>query len=146
MPQINPFVHFNGNAEVAFLFYKSVFGGDFTILKRFKDIETLQQTLSKSEEDKIMQIALTIGEHSVLMGSDVPSFMGKVSERENRSKISIYADTEVEANRIFNELAAGGEIEVPFGHSSFGSYFGMLRDKYGIEWMINFTAKKTDIE
>lgn len=146
MPQINPFVHFNGNAEVAFLFYKSVFGGDFTILKRFKDIETLQQTLSKSEEDKIMQIALTIGEHFVLMGSDVPSFMGKVSERENRSKISIYADTEIEASRIFNELAAGGEIEVPFGHSSSGSYFGMLRDKYGIEWMINFTAKKTEIE
>lgn len=87
MPQINPFVHFNGNAEVAFLFYKSVFGGEFTILKRFKDIETLQPTLSKSEEDKIMQIALTIGEHSVLMGSDVPSFMGKVSEKENRSKI-----------------------------------------------------------
>ncbi len=138
MPSINPFIHFNGNAEEAFHFYQSVFGGDFNVVTRFNDVQALQATLNPSEENNIMQISLPIGKHSVLMGSDVPSFMGQVNEQENRSKISIYADSEEEAKIIFEGLSVGGEVEVPFEKAGGSSFFGMLRDQYGIEWMINY--------
>lgn len=138
MPQLNPFIHFNGNAEEAFQFYKSVFGGEFSKIIRFKDIEGLEANLISGEEKKIMQISLAISENSVLMGSDVPAFMGQVNERENRSKISVHTETKEQAEKVFNGLSSNGEIEVPFDHSSAGSYFGMLRDKYGVEWMINY--------
>ena len=138
MPQINPFIHFNGNAEKAFHFYKSVFGGEFSAISRFKDIEALKAMLLPSEENNIMQISLPIGEHSVLMGSDVPSFMGQVNEQENRSKISVYADSEEEAKKLFDGLSVGGEVEVPFENAGGNSFFGMFRDQYGIEWMIHY--------
>jgi PhnB protein len=86
MPQLNPYIHFNGNAEEAFTFYKSVFGGDFSKIIRFKDISNPEYPVPESEENKIMQIVLPIGNNSVLMASDVPDIMGQVNENENRSK------------------------------------------------------------
>ena len=141
MAKINPYLHFNGNAEEAFTFYKSVFGGEFAMVSRFKDMANLDNAISDKEADKIMHIALPIGKHNILMGSDTPEFMGKHNERETRSKISISAETKEEANNLFNGLSAGGEIEMPIADSPWGSYFGMFRDKYGIEWMIDFDAK-----
>ncbi|MCU0614717.1 MAG: VOC family protein [Desulfobacterales bacterium] len=141
MPQINPYIHFNGNAEEAFTFYKSVFGGEFAMISRFKDLSNPEHPFSEKEENKIMHIALPIGNHNVLMGSDVPEFMGKVNESENRSKISISASSKEEADKLFNGLSAGGTIEMPIGDSPWGSYFGMFRDKYGFEWMVDFDAK-----
>ena len=138
MPQINPFLHFNGNAEEAFTFYKSVFGGEFTTLTRFKDLSNSENLFSEKEANKIMKIALPIGKCSVLMASDVPEILGQVSENENRSKISISAESIEEADQLFNELSVGGIIEMPISYSPWGSYFGMFRDKYGIEWMIDF--------
>lgn len=138
MAQINPYIHFNGNAEEAFTFYKSVFGGAFAAVVRFRDMAFEGNPISESEADKIMHIALPIGKSSVLMGSDTPAFMGKQNERENRSKISISAESKEEADRLFNGLSAGGEIEMPIEDSPWGSYFGMFRDKYGIEWMVDF--------
>jgi PhnB protein len=91
MAQVNPYLHFNGNAEEAFLFYKSVFGGEFAMIARFKDMEMAGHSISESEAEKIMHIALPIGKNSVLMASDTPEFMGKHNESENRSKISISA-------------------------------------------------------
>ena len=93
------------------------------------------------ELNKIMHISLPIGGGSVLMGSDVPEILGKVSEVENRSKITISADSKEEAEHLFNGLSAGGAIEYPMGDSPWGSYFGAFRDKYGIEWMIDYTEK-----
>lgn len=141
MAQINPYIHFNGNAEEAFTFYKSIFGGEFSMITRFKDLQIAEMPISENEANKIMHIALPIGKHSVLMGSDTPEFMGKHNERENRSKISINAESKEEAEKLFNGLAAGGEIEMPMEDSPWGSYFGMLRDKFGFEWMISFNAK-----
>lgn len=138
MAQINPYIHFNGNAEEAFTFYKSVFGGAFATVVRFRDMAFEGNPISESEADKIMHIALPIGKSSVLMGSDTPALMGKQNERENRSKISISAESKEEADRLFNGLSAGGEIEMPIEDSPWGSYFGMFRDKYGIEWMVDF--------
>jgi PhnB protein len=138
MAQINPYIHFNGNAEEAFTFYKSVFGGEFAMISRFKDLSIPERPVSDNEADKIMHIALPIGKCSVLMGSDTPGFMGKHNENENRSKISISAESREEADQIFNELSAGGIVEMPIADSPWGSYFGMFRDKYGIEWMVDF--------
>jgi PhnB protein len=138
MASINPYIHFNGNAEEAFTFYKSVFGGEFSAITRFKDLAIPESPMAETEANKIMHIALPIGSNSMLMGSDTPAFMGTHSENETRSKISINADSKDEANHLFNGLAAGGNVEMPIADSPWGSYFGMFRDKYGIEWMVSF--------
>lgn len=141
MALINPHINFNGNAEEAFTFYRSVFGGEFTKIVRFKDIASAEFPVAEKEENKIMHIALPIGKINMLIGNDVPEILGTVNENENRSKISISAESKEEADIIFNGLSAGGAIEVPFAESFGGSYFGMFRDKYGIEWMVNFDAE-----
>ena len=131
MAQINPYIHFNGNAEEAFTFYKSVFGGEFAMLSRFKDMAFEGSPSNEIEAEKIMHIALPIGKHNVLMGSDTPESMGKHNENENRTKISISAESKEEADKLFNGLSAGGQIEMPIADSPWGSYFGMFRDKFG---------------
>jgi PhnB protein len=142
MAQINPYIHFNGNAEEAFTFYKSVFGGEFSMITRFRDMASEEFSVPESETEKIMHIALPIGKHSILMGSDTPESMGRQNENENRSKISIVADSKEEADRLFNGLSVGGQIEFPIADSPWGSYFGMLRDKYGFEWMVDFDPRQ----
>lgn len=140
MASINPYIHFNGNAEEAFTFYKSAFGGDFATLVRFKDMKFEGAPSSAKEADKIMHIALPIGQHGMLMGSDTPEHLGRHSEAETRSKIFIRAGSKKEADHIFHGLSQGGQIEMPITDSPWGSYFGMLRDKFGIEWMVEFDA------
>lgn len=137
MAQINPHINFNGNAEEAFTFYKSVFGGEFTKVIRFKDISSPEYPIPVSEENKLMFIALPIG-GNLLMANDILDIMGKVNEEEHRSKISIQASSPNEAFNIYNELSAGGQIEMPMEENPDGSCFAMFRDKYGIEWMIKF--------
>jgi PhnB protein len=141
MPTIHPYLNFNGNAEEAFTFYKSVFGGEFRKIVRLKDIASAEFQVSEEDANKILQITLPIGP-TVLMANDVPSFMGKVNERENRSKITVFAESREEADKLFNGLSQGGEVEMPMGESPWGTYVAMLRDKYGIEWMIEFDPKK----
>ena len=140
MALINPHMNFNGNAEEAFNFYKSVFGGEFTKIMRFKDLSSPEFPIAENDANKIMHIELPIGK-TFLMANDVPEFMGKTNENENRSKIFIHAESREEADKIFNGLSAGGTIEGPIGDSPWGTYFGMFRDKYGIEWMVNFDPK-----
>ena len=140
MATINPYLNFPGTTEEAFNFYKSVFGGEFMGgIQRFSGTPDGDK-LSAAEREKIMHIALPIGQN-VLMGNDVPEFMGRVNENENRSKISISAESREEADKLFSGLSAGGIVEVPMDDSPWGSYFGMFRDKYGIEWMVDFDPK-----
>ena len=139
MRTINPWINFNGNAEEAFTFYKSVFGGEFSKIIRFKDLTGFE--IAESDADKIMYIALPLGQHNLLIANDVPEFMGRVSETENRSKIKVNAESREEADKIFNGLSAGGTTEGPIGDSPWGTYGGMFRDKYGIEWMVDFDPK-----
>lgn len=139
MAIINPHINFNGNAEEAFHFYKSAFGGELTKIIRFRDISGPENPIPESEANKLMHIELPIGNNS-LIGNDVPEFMGKVNEQENRSKISVSAESREEADKLFNALSAGGAVEVPMNDSFGNSYFGMFRDKYGIEWIIEFNA------
>lgn len=142
MTTINPWINFNGNAEEAFTFYKSVFGGEFTKVVRFKDIATDEFPVPEKEENKIMYIALPIGNNAKLIANDVPEVLGRVNEHENRSKILINTESKEEAVRLFEGLSAGGEVEGAMGDSPWGSYAGMFRDKYGIEWIIEFSPTK----
>ncbi len=139
MALINPHINFNGNAEEAFTFYKSVFGGEFSRVVRFEDMASDEFPVSEKEANKIMHIALPIGPN-MLMANDVPEILGTTNENENRSKIVINAASKEEADTLFNGLSAGGQIEFPIGDSPWGSYFGMFRDKYGIEWMVEFAS------
>jgi PhnB protein len=138
MRTINPWINFNGNAEEAFTFYQSVFGGEFVKIIRFKDLASPEFQVPENEANKIMHIALPIGKHNLLIANDVPEFMGPVNENENRSKISVSAESREEADKIFNGLSTGGEIEGQIGDGPWGTYAGMFRDKFGIEWIVEF--------
>jgi PhnB protein len=142
MATTNPWINFNGNAEEAFTFYKSVFGGEFAKLVRFKDLASAEFKPAEKEESKIMYIALPIGTSNMLIANDVPEVLGRVNERENRSKILLRTESKEEADRVFTGLSAGGEVEGTMGDSPWGSYAGMFRDKFGIEWIIEFSPGK----
>lgn len=137
MATINPYINFNGNAEEAFNFYKSVFGGEFTSVVHFKDIESAELPIQEEDANKIMRIVLPIGGNT-LIANDVPESMGPVNENENRSKISVSTESRAEADRIFAGLTVGGAIEMPLDDSPWDTYFGMFRDKFGIEWTVEF--------
>ena len=141
MATINPYINFNGNAEEAFNFYKSVFGGEFTNIVRFKDLASAEFSVPEDEAEKIMRIELPIGENR-LIANDVPKSMGRVSENENRSKISVMTESREEADDIFNGLSVDGAVEMPMDESPWGTYFGMFRDKYGIEWIVEYNPNK----
>lgn len=142
MAEINPHINFNGNAEEAFTFYQSAFNGELKRIVRFKDLAGPDFQVPKDEEDQIMHIELHFGRGSILMANDVPKIMGRTNEKENRSKIVVNAESKEEADSIFNKLSQGAEIEMPLEFSPWGSYFGMFRDKYGIEWMIEYRESK----
>lgn len=139
MARINPYIHFNGNAEEAFIFYKSVFGGEFIKLMRYKDLSSPEYPIAENDANRLMHVALPIGKSNVLLGSDVMEMMGRVTETDNRNTISISAESRHEADKLFNGLSEGGKIEMPMADGPFGAYFGMFTDKYGIQWMMDFT-------
>jgi len=141
MALINPHINFNGNAEEAFNFYKSAFGGEFERIVRLKDMASADNPVSENDANKILHIALPIGPN-LLMGNDVPEILGKVNEQENRSKISVSVASREEADKIYSILSVGGDIEMPLGDSPWGSYFAMFRDKFGIEWMIDYSETR----
>lgn len=143
MATINPYINFNGNAEEAFNFYKSVFGGEFGNIIRFKDVASAEFPIPEAEANKIMRITLPIGE-TVLIANDVPESMGRVNENENRSKIAIFTKSREEADKIFTGLTQGGSIEVPMDDGPWGTYFGMFRDKFGIEWTVEFDSNHSE--
>jgi PhnB protein len=138
MRAMHPWINFNGNAEAAFTFYRSVLGGEFRKIIRFKDLDSPEFPVPEAEADKVMYIALPVGQHNLLIANDVPGFMGPVNEKENRSKILLHAESREEAGRLFNGLSAGGEVEGELGDTPWGTYAGMFRDQYGIEWIVEF--------
>ena len=139
MPTINPHINFNGNAEEAFNFYRSVFGGEFRKIIRFKDLAGPEFPVPEAEANKVMLIELPIGPN-VLKANDVPENLGRVSENENRSKIAVAAESREEAEKIFTGLSVGGAVEMPLADSPWGTYFAMFRDKYGIEWTVEYSV------
>jgi PhnB protein len=142
MALINPYIHFNGNAEEAFTFYKSVFGGEFTRVARYKDLSSAEYPIPEKDANRIMHIALPIGKHSVLLASDTMESMGKVNENDNRNTISISAESREEATRLFHGLSHRGNIEMPIADGPWGNYFGMFADQFGVQWMVDFDPKQ----
>lgn len=137
MKAVNPYLNFNGNCEAAFEFYKSVFGGEFATVMRFKETPSEVMEVPASEAEKIMHMALPIGPETMLMGSDVPEGMGPFTPGTNFA-ISISADSEAEATALFNKLSAGGQVTMPLDKAFWGDYFGMLTDKFGVQWMVSY--------
>lgn len=135
MVKLNPYLNFDGNCEEAFNFYKSVFGGEFTYFSKIGEISG--EGYPKEDENLVMHVSLPIGDE-ILMGSDVTSNMQSQFKSGNNNYISIMPDSREEADRLFNELSAGGEIEMPLEEMFWGDYFGSFRDRFGIWWMINF--------
>lgn len=140
MASINPYLIFNGNCEEAFMFYKSVFGGEFPYIGKFSDMPPSDDPNcpppSPEEANRIMHVSLPIG-NTVLMGSDSTSQSGDVAIGANIS-ISINTDSRAEADKLFNGLSAGGNVVMPMQNTFWGAYFGMFVDKFSIHWMINF--------
>lgn len=139
MSQINPYLNFNGNTEEAFNFYKSVFGGEFTALMRFGDTPGCED-MPEVEKNGIMHVALPIGSN-VIMGTDVPKSMEQVTFGTN-SSICVSVDSRAEADRVFNGLAAGGEITMPLEDMFWGDYFGSFVDKFNVLWMISYNPNE----
>lgn len=135
--KINPYLNFAGNTEEAFNFYKSVFGGEFAMVQRFKDTPGCEN-LPPADWDKIMHMALPIGPDNVLMATDALESMGQSLTVGNNFSLSVSTDSEEETNRVFSELSAGGKATMPPAKTFWGSYFGMLTDKYGIQWMVSY--------
>ncbi len=137
MPKLNPYLNFPGNAEAAFNFYRSVFRSEFSTLVRFKDMPTEGMTIPKEDEDKIMHVALPIG-NDVLMASDAPASMGFTVNVGNNAYISVSADSKDEADRLFTALSEGGRVEMPIANQVWGEYFGSLTDRFGVQWMVSY--------
>jgi PhnB protein len=135
MAELNPYLNFADNCEEVFNFYKSVFGGEFLTLMRFGEMPAEYQP-AEGESQKLMHVALPIGKHTVLMGSDTPGNMPRPARGSNFS-IAIQPETEEEAKRIFDGLSEGGNITMPLSETFWSKSFGMFTDKFGIDWMVN---------
>ena len=137
----NPYLHFMGNAEEAMSFYKSVFGGEFVIFQRYKEIPGGEKMLP-SDQEKMMHISLTTGKGVTIMASDSVKPMGDDLTFGNNFHICIQAESETEVDKIFAGLSKKGNVEMPPNKTFWGAYFAMCRDQFGVQWMINYTEAK----
>lgn len=143
MIKINTYLNFAGNTEEAFNFYKSVLGGELTPIVRFKDMPIAGVKIPKEDENKVMHVGLSIDKDQMLMATDTLESLGQKLVIGNNVYISIHPETKEEANRIFNALSAGGTVEMPIADQPWGDYYGSLKDKFGIQWMVNYAYPKT---
>jgi PhnB protein len=143
MTTINVYLNYPGNCEEAFNFYKSVFGGEFGYVGRFKEMPPMEgKPLPEADADKIMHVSLPVSKETVLMGSDTGSEREAFYKQGNNFGISITTDSQAEADRLFNGLSAGGTVIMPMDKTFWGDYFGMFTDKFGINWMVSFAMPK----
>ncbi len=140
MVTINPYLNFAGNTEEAFNFYRSVFGGEFTTLQRFKDTPEAGRVPEK-EKNMLMHIALPLGKSNTLMAADALESMGHKFTPGDNIHLSVETESKAEALKIFNGLSAGGTVKMALADTFWGAYFGMLKDKFGIHWMVSHTPK-----
>jgi PhnB protein len=138
MAAVNPYLNFNGNCEEAFNFYKDAFGVPFEVLTRFGEMDN---TCAEGEKNKIMHVSIPLGQGSYLFGSDRPAHFGPGTAGD-LFNIAIAAENEAEADKLFKNLSEGGQPIMPMGKAPWGAYFGMLNDKYGISWLINYEYPK----
>ena len=138
MATMNTYLNFMGNTEEVFNFYKSVFGGEFAGLMRFKDYPDACKDVPAADQNKIIHVALPIGKNNLLMGTDALESLGQKLIIGNNISISLNVDSEKEADTLFNKLGAGGNVGMPLMKMFWNAYFGMVTDKFGIQWMVNY--------
>ena len=136
MPSINSYLNFAGNTEEAFKFYQSVFGGELSIM-HFSDTPA-GANVPPTVKDKIMHVSLPIGKDNILMATDACEEMGFNLKQGNNYYICISPDSKEEADKLFNDLAEGGKVNMPLADMFWGAYYGDLTDKFGIQWMVNY--------
>ncbi|MGH2720205.1 MAG: VOC family protein [Actinomycetota bacterium] len=144
MTKLHSYLNFAGNAEEAFTFYRSVFGGEFSSLVRFRDMPMEGVTIPAEDQDKIMHIGLPIGEGEMLMASDALASLGQELVRGNNVYISVHPASREGADRIFTGLSEGGEVEMPIADQIWGDYYGSLKDRFGVLWMVNHGAPQEE--
>jgi PhnB protein len=137
MATLNPYLNFKGTTEEAFNFYKSVFGGEFLMVQRFKDTPEADR-VKPEDKDKLMHISFPIGKGNVLMGTDALDYMGHSFVEGNNFSLSLATESKEETEKLFHGLSAGGTVTVPLAKMFWGAYFGMFIDKFGIQWMVNY--------
>jgi PhnB protein len=140
--KLNPYLNFDGNAEEAFKFYQSVFGGELFLQRMNQAPGT--ESLPAEEKNRVMHVSIPIGDGQFLMASDTVPSMGHQLHVGNNNYISITPDSRKEADRLFNGLSAGGKVEMPMADMFWGDYFGSFEDKFGVRWMINFSNKENN--
>jgi len=138
--KLSPYLNFNGNAEEAFNFYKSVFGGDFTAVMKMSDAPDSDK-IPAEEKDRIMHISLPISQDITLMASDILPSMGHSPNNGNNVYLSLHPNTKEEADRLFKGLSQNGDIEMPMADQFWGDYFGSFVDQFGVHWMINYNPE-----
>lgn len=138
MRNMTPYLHFPGNSEEVMTFYKSVLGGEFSSFQRYKDVPGAEKMSSKDQE-KLIHVSLQVSNSITIMATDSLESMDQRLEAGNNFHICLHTESEGETDRLFEGLSKGGKVEMPLNKTFFGSYFGMCRDKFGIQWMINFT-------
>lgn len=144
MATVNPYLTFDSRCAEAFEFYKSVFGGEFSYLGKFKDMPPMegQGPMSDADGEKVMHVSLPISKETVLMGSDSSEAFGQATIIGNNFSVSINTDSQQEADKLFGGLSVGGKVTMPMSKTFWGAYFGMFTDKFGIQWMVNFDEQK----
>jgi PhnB protein len=144
MATVNTYITYDGNCEEAFNFYKSVFGGEFSYLGKFKDMPPMDgKTCTPADAEKIMHVSLPISKETVLMGSDSFEAFGGKTVYGNNFSLSIGAESKEEADKLFQALSAGGKVGMPMEDAFWGDYFGTFTDKFGVNWMVNFDKNQT---
>lgn len=142
MPKVNVYLNFAGNTEEAFNFYKSVFGGEFSSVIRFKDMPMEGVAIPQEDQNGLMHIGLPLGDGHMLMATDTLASLGQKLVQGNNVYISIHPESKEEANRVFNALSAGVKIEMPISDQIWGDYYGSFADKFGVQWMVNYTPPR----
>jgi PhnB protein len=144
MKAVNPYLNLPGTAEEAFTFYRSVFGGEFSGLVRFRDLPDNRMGVSEADLDKIANIALPLGANTVLMATDVVDAFPQELRRGNDHYITLEPDTKEEAESLFQALSSGGTVGMPLSQTEWAELFGEFTDRFGVQWMINYEGSVRD--
>lgn len=139
MTRLNTYLNFAGNAEEAFKFYRSVFGGEFSSAVRFKDMPMEGVNIPEADQTKMMHISLPVSPEHELMASDTLESLGQQLVQGNNFYISIHTNSKAEAGRIFHALSSGGAVEMPITDQPWGDYWGSFKDKFGMQWMVSYS-------
>jgi PhnB protein len=143
MTTVNVYLTFNGNCEEAFNFYKSVFGGEFPYVGRYKDMKEMGgDAMPEEAGEKIMHMSLPISQETAIMGSDTGGEWAPNYSQGNNFSISINTNTKEEADRLFNGLSTDGTVTMPLNTTFWGDYFGMFTDKFGVNWMLSYRSEQ----